>query len=162
MCDKFLIKCVSRRDLFYGAGCAAAGLAVPQFLQSALAGKVNADNGWSLAVKLLTDGAPLATGKISVSFPKTAVHGALVPFSLAVDSPMTSSDYVKVVHLISTANPSADLMSFFFTPIVGRAEASSRLRLAKTQKILAIAQMSDGAYYVAEREVEVFTSACFC
>ena len=86
--------------------------------------------------KVVGDAKP-ADGKVSVTLPEIAENGNTVPFSVAVDSPMTDSDHVKTVHVFATGNPRPDVASFSFSPASGKAAVSSRMRLGKTQEQVA-------------------------
>ena len=78
--------------------------------------------------------------------PEIAENGNTVPFTISVDSPMTDKDYVKAVHVISTGNPQPGVATFRFTPQSGKAAAASRMRLAETQDVIALAELSDGKF----------------
>jgi len=74
-------------------------------------------------------------GKITVDLPETAENGNFVPITMAVDSPMIEADYVKAIHILSTANPVAHIATFRLTPANAVARVQSRIRLAKNQEI---------------------------
>ena len=99
-------------------------------------------------------------GRISLDLPEIAENGNTVPYTVRVESPMTSSDYVKAVHLLAPANPHPQISSFFFTPQSGKATVSSRMRLAQTQDVLVFAEMSDGRLYTTKRAVKVTVGGC--
>lgn len=99
-------------------------------------------------------------GRISLDLPEIAENGNTVPLTVEVDSPMTEDDYVKTVHLFAEGNPLPEVAKIQFTPRSGEAVASTRIRLAKTQKIHAIAEMSDGSVFTATREVKVTIGGC--
>ncbi|MGI9418324.1 MAG: thiosulfate oxidation carrier protein SoxY, partial [Geminicoccaceae bacterium] len=99
-------------------------------------------------------------GRISLDLPEIAENGNTVPLTVEVESPMTDDDYVTAVHIFSEANPLPNVASMKFTPRSGEAVASTRIRLAKTQKIHAIAEMSDGSVFTAAREVKVTIGGC--
>lgn len=99
-------------------------------------------------------------GRVELTLPEIAENGSMVPMEVKVDSPMTESDHVKSVHVFAEGNPSPDVASFHFTPANGRAVASTRIRLAKTQDIVAVAEMSDGSVYSARQEVKVTIGGC--
>jgi sulfur-oxidizing protein SoxY len=99
-------------------------------------------------------------GRISLDLPEIAENGNTVPYTVRVESPMTSSDYVKAVHLLAPANPHPQISSFFFTPQSGKAAVSGRMRLAQTQEVLVFAEMSDGKLYTARRPVKVTVGGC--
>ena len=92
--------------------------------------------------------------------PQIAENGNSVPVTVSVDSPMTADNYVKAVHIVAEANPDPAVASFQFTPMSGKAEVSTRMRLARTQQIVAVAEMSDGSIYSAKTEVKVTIGGC--
>jgi sulfur-oxidizing protein SoxY len=73
---------------------------------------------------------------------------------------MTSADYVKSIHVFNEKNPQPNLGNFFLGPRAGRAQVSTRVRLADSQKIIAIAHLSDGSYWSTTAEVVVTLAAC--
>ena len=83
-----------------------------------------------------------------------------MPLTVEVESPMTEDDYVKAVHLFADGNPVPTVAKMNFTPRSGEAVASTRIRLAKTQKIHAVAEMSDGSFFTAAQEVKVTIGGC--
>ncbi len=99
-------------------------------------------------------------GRISLELPQIAGNGNTVPISFEIDSPMTESDYVKAVHIFAEKNPLPNVASFYFTPRSGKARAATRMRLLKTQNIVAVAEMSDGSVYMAKTEVKVTLGGC--
>lgn len=99
-------------------------------------------------------------GRISLDLPEIAENGNTVPLTVEVESPMTEDDYVKAVHLFADGNPVPTVAKMNFTPRSGEAVASTRIRLAKTQKIHAVAEMSDGSFFTAAQEVKVTIGGC--
>jgi sulfur-oxidizing protein SoxY len=115
---------------------------------------------WEQTLKaILGDAKPLEK-KVAIDMPEIAENGNTVPFSIVVDSPMTDADYVKAVHVIATANPQPGVATFHFTPQSGKAAIASRMRLAKTQDVFAIAELSDGKFLLAKRAVKVTIGGC--
>jgi len=109
--------------------------------------------------KLIGDKAP-TEGKIELELPQIAENGNTVPVGFTVESPMTGDNYVKSVHLFADGNPRPEIASLHFTPMSGKAQASTRIRLARTQNIVAVAEMSDGSVYKAAKEVKVTIGGC--
>ena len=99
-------------------------------------------------------------GRISMELPQIAENGNTVPMSIEIDSPMTEQDHVKAVHLFAESNPLPNVATFHFTPQNGKARASTRIRLIKTQNVIAVAEMSDGSVYMAKTEVKVTIGGC--
>jgi sulfur-oxidizing protein SoxY len=98
--------------------------------------------------------------QVSLKLPEIAENGNTVPLTVTVDSPMTEKDYVKSVHVFAEKNPLPNVATFMFTPASGVAVASTRMRLLKTQDIVAVAEMSDGSVYMARRTVKVTIGGC--
>jgi sulfur-oxidizing protein SoxY len=92
--------------------------------------------------------------------PEVAENGNLVPFTVAVDYEMSDTDYIQSLHVIATANPAPPVISFYFTPLSGVARASSRMRLADSQDIVALAQTSGGEFFIGRRRVEIVVPCC--
>jgi sulfur-oxidizing protein SoxY len=97
---------------------------------------------------------------ITLEMPEIAENGNTVPLSISVESPMTPDSYVKRVIIISEGNPRPEVATFNFSPLSGVAEASTRMRLAKTQNVIAIAELSDGSLHMAKRQVKVTIGGC--
>ena len=112
------------------------------------------------ALKNLVGDKPMSEGKVTLTMPEIAENGNTVPLEVAVESPMTDADYVKAVHVLAEGNPQADVVSFFFTPASGKAAAATRMRLASTQNVIAVAEMSDGSLFSTKREVKVTIGGC--
>lgn len=129
---------------------------------AAMGRKAAADDGNNHAelIAKFTGGKTPATGKISLDLPEIAENGNTVPMSISVDSPMSRDNYVKRVLVVADGNPRGGLASFNFSPKSGVAEASTRIRLAKTQNVIAVAEMSDGTFFTAKREVKVTIGGC--
>ena len=102
----------------------------------------------------------IASGKITLEVPQIAENGNTVPISFSVDSPMTDSDYVKTVHLFADKNPRPEVAVLHFSPGSGKAAASTRMRMIKTQNVVAVAEMSTGSVYLAKAEVKVTIGGC--
>ena len=109
--------------------------------------------------KLLGDRKPLE-GKIKLDLPAIAENGLVVPLNFEIDSPMTDADHVKAVHFFGDGNPLPGVATFRFTPASGKASASSRIRLAGTQNIICVAEMSNGAVHMAKQEIKVTIGGC--
>ena len=109
--------------------------------------------------KLYGDKKP-GSGKIKLDVPEIAENGLVVPVNVEVESPMTDKDYVKAVHVFADGNPLPGVVSYKFTPACGKASASTRMRLAQTQNIVCVAEMSDGSLYMAKSNVKVTIGGC--
>ncbi len=111
-------------------------------------------------IKKLFGDKPLTAGRIKLDLPTIAENGLVVPLNFEVQSPMTDNDYVKAVHFWADGNPNPQVASFNFTPMAPKAAAQIRIRLAQTQNIVAVAEMSDGKLFTAKQEVKVTIGGC--
>lgn len=102
----------------------------------------------------------MESGKVKLEVPEIAENGLVVPVNVEVESPMTDKDYVKAVHVFADGNPLPGVVSYKFTPACGKAAASTRMRLAQTQNIICIAEMSDGKLYSTKANVKVTIGGC--
>jgi sulfur-oxidizing protein SoxY len=114
----------------------------------------------SAEIKKLIGDKTLADGKIKIELPSIAENGLVVPLSFEVESPMTDKDYVKAVHIFAEGNPLPQVASFRFSPLSPKAAANIRIRLAQSQNIVAVAELSNGTFYTARREVKVTIGGC--
>ena len=112
------------------------------------------------AVRKVTGGAQVRRGKVKLELPPLIDNGNSVPLSVAVENPMTPLDHVKAIHVFTEKNPLPEVVSVYLGPRAGRATLSTRVRLADTQTVLAIAQLSDGSFWSDSAEVVVTLSAC--
>lgn len=101
-----------------------------------------------------------ASGTISLNAPEIAENGNTVPISVSVESPMTEDDYVESVAIYADGNPAPDVITFNFTPMSGEASATTRMRLAKTQNVYAVAKTSTGEVFMDKKEVKVTIGGC--
>lgn len=148
---------IGRRALLKAAGFGAVAVAGG----SVLSGEAHATpEKAAQAISKLTGGAAAKDGKVSLKLPEIAENGRTVPLTISVDSPMTGDNYVKAIHVVAEGNPSPDMASFHLTPDCGKAEVSTRVRLGKTQNIVAAAVMSDGSVFMAKQQVKVTIGGC--
>ena len=112
------------------------------------------------AVKAFTGGAELRKGKVALEIPALVENGNSVPLKVSVESPMTAQDYVKAIAVFNEKNPQPNVANFHLSPRAGRAVVSTRIRVADTQHITAVAQMSDGSFWSTSAEVVVTLPAC--
>ena len=92
--------------------------------------------------------------------PPLVENGNTVPMTVSVDHPMTPEDHVKSIHVFNEKNPQPNIANFYLGPHTGRAQVSTRIRLADSQKVVAIAQLSDGSFWSASVDVVVTLAAC--
>ena len=114
----------------------------------------------SRAIRKVVGEAPLKKGNLKIDLPPLIENGNAVPLVLTCDSPMTAEDHVKAMHVFTEKNPQPNVISIQLGPRAGRASVSTRIRLADSQKVVAIAQMSDGSFWSEEIEVVVTLAAC--
>ncbi len=112
------------------------------------------------AIDAFTGGAAPQSGRITLTAPEIAENGNTVPVSVSIESPMTDADYVASVIILAEGNPNPNVATLHFTPMNGTAEATTRMRLAKTQNVIAIARMSDGSVFMDKKEVKVTIGGC--
>lgn len=111
-------------------------------------------------IKKLYGDKAFESGKIKLDVPEIAENGLVVPVNVEIESPMTETDYVKSVHVFAEGNPLPGVVSYKFTPACGKAAASTRMRLAETQNIVCIAEMSTGKLHMAKANVKVTIGGC--
>jgi len=99
-------------------------------------------------------------GKITVDLPEVADNGNFVPITISIDSPMTDADHVKAIHILATANPVAHVATFRLAPINAVARVQSRIRLAKTEDVVTLAELSNGTMLIATTNVKVTIGGC--
>ena len=112
------------------------------------------------AIREVTKGAPVKAGKVKLDIPPLVENGNAVPLTVSVESPMTEADHVRAIHVLTEKNPLPDVVSVNLGPRAGRASFATRVRLADTQTVTAIAQMSDGSFWSDSADVVVTLSAC--
>lgn len=98
--------------------------------------------------------------RVTVDLPELAENGNIVPYKLAVESPMTADDHITKLYLLSTQNPQAKVATFKFTLLSGKAAVTGRMRLAKTQDVVAIAETNKGEFLRGTRNIEVTIGGC--
>ena len=112
------------------------------------------------AIRKVIGEAPLRKGKVRLDLPPLIENGNTVPMTVSVDSPMTEADYVKAIHVFNEKNPQPNVLSIRLGPRAGKAAISSRIRLADSQTVTAIAERSDGSFWSDEADVVVTLAAC--
>ena len=112
------------------------------------------------AIQKITGGASIKEGRVTLVIPPLVENGNLVVLKVSVDSPMTANNYVKVIHVVAEGNPYPNIFAAYLSPRSGTANITTRVRLADSQRIWAIAQMSDGSFWSGSAETLVTLSAC--
>ena len=144
-----------REALMLGvAGALSIGLVSEQALAQA------AGNDAKEMIEKFTGGKKPADGKVSLDLPEIAENGNTVPITVKVESPMSDADYVADVLIVADGNPRGGIATFHFTPLSGVAEANTRIRLATTQNIIAVAKTNKGEFFTASKQVKVTIGGC--
>lgn len=107
-----------------------------------------------------TGGKKPESGKITLTTPEIAENGNTVPISFSVESAMSGDDLVESVVIVADGNPNPAVATFHFTELAGEASATTRMRLAKTQNVIAVAKMKDGSFYTDAKQVKVTIGGC--
>ena len=155
--DDDMLQATRRRFLLETAALAGAvGIAVPLGVKPASATPAS----MRAAIRKVVGEAPLNKGRVKIDVPPLIENGNAVPLTISCESPMTADDYVKAIHVFSEKNPQPNIVGVQLGPRSGRAAVSTRIRLADSQKVIAIAQMSDGSFWSSEVEVIVTLAAC--
>ncbi|CAA9358274.1 MAG: Sulfur oxidation protein SoxY [uncultured Microvirga sp.] len=144
---------LTRREALVGAGAAMAALQAGAAIAAAPTPFEDAIRG------VVGEGAP-ETGRVKLDIPSLSENGNSVAVTVTVESPMTTADHVRAIYLFSEKNPFPDVARFHLNPRMGRAEVSTTIRLATSQRVAALAEMSDGSFFRDEKDVIVTLSAC--
>jgi len=107
-----------------------------------------------------TDGKAAENGKIAIDLPEIAENGNTVPLSIKVDSPMSANDYVSEILVVGDGNPNPGIVKFHLTPMAGRAEVATRIRLNSTENVIVMAKTSTGKLYTERKMVKVTVGGC--
>lgn len=107
-----------------------------------------------------TGGKTADKAKVSIELPEIAENGNTVPLAVSVDAPMTAENYVSEILVVAEGNPNPGVVTFHFSPMSGKAEASTRIRLATTQNIIVVAKTSKGEYFTGQKLVKVTIGGC--
>ena len=112
------------------------------------------------AVRSFTGGAPVREGRVRLEISPLVENGNTVPLTVWLDSPMTASDHVQAIAIFNERNPQTQVASFTLGPRAGRASVSTRIRLATSQQLIAVARLSDGSHWSGSVDVIVTLAAC--
>jgi sulfur-oxidizing protein SoxY len=112
------------------------------------------------AIKKVIGSAPLRKGKVTLHLPPLVENGNSVAMDVAVESPMTANNHVRAIHVFNEKNPQSNVVSIRLGPPAGQAKIATRVRLADSQRIMAIAEMNDGTFWSDEVDVIVTIAAC--
>jgi sulfur-oxidizing protein SoxY len=148
----------SRREFLRTAGVGAAGLGLASVI--AVEPARATPMAMQEAIRKMVGPARVDPGRVKLELPPLVENGNTVPLAVSVESPMTAADHVKALHLFTEKNPQPDVASFRFGPRAGRASVATRIRLADTQTVVAICELSDGSFWSASASVVVTLAAC--
>jgi sulfur-oxidizing protein SoxY len=123
-------------------------------------GPARAANDAQDLINKFTGGKKATEGKVRLDLPEIAENGNTVPMTVSVESPMTEQSHVTDVLIVADGNPRGGVATFHFSPASGAAEANTRVRLATTQNITAVARMNDGSFFTASKQVKVTIGGC--
>lgn len=140
---------IARRDLLIGATglvVASPAFATPQRMEA--------------AIRDVVGDATVRPGRVTLDIPPIAENGNAVPLTVSVQSQMTAASHVRSIHIFAGRNPLPNVAHFHLGARAGKAEVQTRIRLADTQTIVAIAALSDGSFWSAAAEVVITLAAC--
>jgi sulfur-oxidizing protein SoxY len=146
----------SRRYFLIAAGSLAGGIG----LGSAAGGAHATPDEMREAMRKVTGQAPVRRGRVKLDMPPLIDNSNSVSLSVTVESPMTPADHVKAIHVFTEKNPLPNVVSVVLGPRAGRASIATRVRIADTQTVTAIAELSDGTFWSGSASVVVTLSAC--
>jgi len=112
------------------------------------------------AVEKILGNQKATVGRVTLDIPPLVENGNLVTMKVSIQSPMTEADYVRAIHIVAEGNPLPNVVSFFLSPRAGRAAITTRIRLGDSQRVRAIAQMSDGSFWQGDAATLVTLAAC--
>ncbi len=159
MPQKVRLEIIDRRDFLLSA--AAAG-AVAGFLSSfgPAAANTKPPTYEEVLAKVLGGAKAEDSRALLLELPEIAENGNTVPFTVSLELAMAGKDAAKAIHLIASGNPLPAVATFRFTPLSGKATVSSRMRLAKSQDVVVIAELADGRFLMSKRSVKVTIGGC--
>src|SRR5262245_24559766 len=142
---------ISRRNFLATAAALAGGVRLVAGARPAQAAPADMQE----AVRKIVGVAQVRQGRVKLDVPPLIDNGNAVPLAVVVESPMTPANHVKAIHVFAERNPLPNILSAYFNPRSGRARVATRVRLADTGTVLAIAQMSDGSFWSGSADVVV-------
>ena len=145
---------VSRRSFLAGSGAAAMITVLAVTAAHATPAMLDA------AIREVTGGKKLNAGKVALDIPPLVENGNAVPMKVSVESPMSAQDHVKAIHVFNEKNPQPHVLNAYIGPRAGKAIVQAHIKLADSQRVVAIAELSDGTFWSASAEVIVTIAAC--
>jgi sulfur-oxidizing protein SoxY len=148
-----MMRAINRREaMAAGAGAVATGLGWATDPALAL-------NDYAAHIKAFTGGKTPVEGRVKLELPELAENGNTVPLSVKVEGAMTGDAHVQEILVVAPANPNAKVIRFRFSA-ASVPEAATRIRLAETQDVVAVAKLSDGTFFQATRQIKVTIGGC--
>ena len=157
MRDKLNVATASRRTVLAGIG-ASLGAGLGSLIVVRPAGAT--PQAMAAAIRQITGGAEAKPGRIKLDVPPLVENGNSVTTTVRVESPLTPTDFVKAIHVLTEKNPQPNVISVKMSPRAGKAEFQTRIRLADSQQVVAICEMSDGSFWSDKVDVILTLSAC--
>ena len=148
----------SRREFLRTAGGVAAGIGLSAVVAVAAARATPA--AMEEAIRKVVGSGRVSPGRVTLELPPLVENGNTVPLTVRVESPMTDADHVRAIHVFTEKNPQPEVVSFHLGPRAGRASVATRIRLADTQTVVAISELSDGSFWSDRATVVVTLAAC--
>ena len=148
----------SRREFLLAAGGAAASVGLASVIAVEPARATTA--AMQEAIHNVVGSARVRPGRVKLELPPLVENGNTVPLAVSVESPMTAADHVRAIHVFTEKNPQPNVVSFRLGPRAGRASVGTRIRLADTQTVIAICELSDGSFWSGSGAVVVTLAAC--
>src|SRR5215469_10418492 len=140
---------LSRRELLIGSAGIGLGSVLPVEPASATPAMLEE------AIRNVVGEADLRKGKVTLDVPPLVENGNAVPVTIIVDSPMTEADHVKAIHVFNEKNPQPYVISVALGPRAGKARIATRIKLTDAQRVVGVAEMSDGSFWTGEANVVV-------
>jgi sulfur-oxidizing protein SoxY len=114
----------------------------------------------AMALHEFSDGKPITVGRVKLDISVLIENGNAAPVTVSAESPMTTTDHVRRIAIFNERNPQRDVAVFTLGPRAGKASVSTRIRLATSQRLVAVAEMSDGTFWRHDADVIVTLAAC--
>ena len=147
---------LTRRGALAGAAASGASLLVLRSVQPASA----TPEAMRAVIRTIVGDAPLRKGRVQLDLPPLVENGNTVPMTVTVESPMTARDHVTAIHVLNEKNPQPYVLTVHMNHRAGKPHFATRTKLGDTQRVIAIARMSDGSFWSGEQEVIVTIAAC--
>ena len=144
-----------RRDVLKITAAGTCAIAATPFSANATPQSVQAEIDNLTGGKAFEDDA-----RVVLTLPQIAENGGTVPLTVSIDSPMSAEDHIKAVHVYADGNPLPEIASYYLGPFNGKAELSLRIRLSKTQSVVAVAQTNTGETWIGRKQVKVTLGGC--